>query len=215
MRNRGTIRVTAVLLMLLFLAACSGRSHDAASTTSAPPQPPTTSATVQVTPPTTALVNPDVIPPVITAAYVNAVFAVLNHINGDAVRALVASKQVTPTVRLYLRAAYNDPLYAEEITIAQQSIDGNLSNVRSPPGDILTRVERLISATPTCIFAETQSDFSNVVRGSAPPAASEYFSLSLKELANDPHRVNRTPWEFSFNADYQTPKSIPSQCAAS
>lgn len=215
MRNRGLIRVTGVLLLVLFLAACSGKSHDAAPTTSAPPPPPSTAATVQATPPTTALVNPDVIPPVITAAYVNAVFAVLNHINGDAVRALVASKRVTPTVTLYLRAAYNDPLYAEELRIAQQSLVENLSNVRSPPGDILTTVERLISATPTCIFAETRSDFSNVVRVSATPAASEYFSLSLKQLRNDPGRVNRTPWEFSFNADYQTPRTIPSQCAAS
>ncbi len=214
MRNRGLIRVTAVLLIVLFLAACSGKSRDATPTTSAPP-PPTTAATVQATPPSTALPNPDVIPPVITAAYVNAVFAVLNHLNGDAVRALVASKRVTPTVKLYLRAAYNDPLYAEEVTIAQQSIDGSLSNVRSPPGDILTIVQRLISATPTCIFAETRSDFSNVVRVSTTPAASEYFSLSLKQKGTDPHRVNRTPWAFAFNADYQTSKTIPSQCADS
>ena len=36
--------------------------------------------------------------------------------------------------------------------------------------------------TPTCIFVETRSDFSNVVRVSATPAASEYFSLSLKQF---------------------------------
>ena len=135
MRNRGLIRVTGVsLLVASSLPPALASRHDAAPTTSAPPPPPSTAATVQATPPTTALPNPDVIPPVITAAYVNAVFAVLNHINGDAVRALVASKRVTPTVTLYLRAMYNDPLYAEELRIAQQSLDGESQQCAKPTG---------------------------------------------------------------------------------
>ena len=75
----------------LVLAACSGKSHDAAPTTSAPP-PPTTAATTQASLPASTTPNPDVIPPVITVAYVNAVFAVLNHINGNAARSLVADQ---------------------------------------------------------------------------------------------------------------------------
>ena len=76
--------VGSVVAILLTLAACSGKSHDSAPTT----PPPTTAATTQASPPTTAGPNPDVIPPVITAAYVNAVFAVLNHVYGDATRTI-------------------------------------------------------------------------------------------------------------------------------
>jgi hypothetical protein len=214
MRNKLLPFCILVALLALVLAACSGKSHDAAPTTSTPP-PPTTAATTQASLPDNTTPNPDVIPPVITVAYVNAVFAVLNHLNGDAVRALVASRQVTPTVKLYLRAAYNDPLYAEEVKIAQQSIDGDLSNVRQPPGDIVTTVERLVSASPTCIFAETRSEFSQVLVRPGSPAAAEYFSLTPKHEANDPRDLNSTPWGFTFNADYQAPTAIPSQCPAS
>src|ERR1700757_4349359 len=96
------------LTAALFVAACSSGSHQASPSTT--PPAPSTSAAGQTTVP-----NPDVIPPVITVAYVNAVFKALNHINGDAVRSLVASRQVTPTVETYLRAIYNDPLYTEEL----------------------------------------------------------------------------------------------------
>lgn len=213
MRNKGLTRVTAVALLLTFLAACSGKSHDAASTTSVPPPTPTTAATVQATPPTTAP-NPDVIPPVITVAYVNAVFAVLNHINGDAVRALVAANQVTSTVRLYLRAVYNDPLYAEEVKIAQQSIDGSLSNVRQPPGDRTTRTNKLIAATKSCVFIETSTDLSRVLVHPTAEAASEYYTLTAKQPRVDPQHLNPTPWAISFNATYVVPTTIPNQCPA-
>ena len=86
MRNK-LLSFCSLVALLGVLAACSGKSHDAAPTTSAPP-PPTTAATTQASLPASTTPNPDVIPPMITVAYVNAVFAVLNHLNGNAVRAL-------------------------------------------------------------------------------------------------------------------------------
>jgi hypothetical protein len=159
--------------------------------------------------------NPDVVPSVITVAYVNAVFAVLNHINGDAVRALVTSRKVTPTVKLYLRSIYNDPLYAQEIEIAQQSLSGNPNNVRHPPGDLVTIVKRIITNSAKCVFVETETNFSNVLVRPDPPAPSEYFALTRKQAGIDPRRENPTPWGLTFNADYKTPTTIPSQCPAS
>jgi hypothetical protein len=158
--------------------------------------------------------NPNVIPPVITVAYVNAVFAVLNHINGNAVRALVSSRELTPTVAMYLRAVYNDPLYAQEVKIARESIAGNLANVRVPPGDRLTTTRKLIAASPSCVFAETTTDFSAVLVHSTTPAAAEYYRLTPKQRNADPHRLNPTPWAISFNVAYLSPTSIPDQCPA-
>ncbi len=194
--------------VVVALAACSGSSHQTSPTTLSP-------TTDSPPPSTAAAINPDVIPPVITAAYVNAVFVVLNHINGDAVRSLVASKKVTPAVEMYLRAIYNDPLYSQEVKIAQQSIAGDLSNVRRPPGDLVTTVDRLISTSKTCVFAETQTDFAQVLVDPSAPAASEYFAMTRKQSGSDPGHLNPTPWSLSFNADYLSPTTIPSQCPGS
>jgi hypothetical protein len=194
--------------VVLAVAACSSGSHRASPPTTL--QVPTTSAVSVAGGP-----NPDAIPPVITVAYVNAVFAALNHINGNAVRALVASREVTPTVEMYLRAVYNDPLYAQEVKIARESIAGSLANVREPPGDLVTTVTRLISHSAACVFVQTRTDFSRVLIHPEPPAASEYFALTPKQPGSDPYHQNPTPWELKFNADYQTSTTIPSQCPGS
>lgn len=149
--------------------------------------------------------NPDVIPAVITPAYVDAVFRVLNHINGNAVRSLLGAGRVTATVTTDLRAIYSGSLYGQELKIANESLRGDLSNVRRPPGDISTTVLDLLSSSPTCIFVKTRSTFQAVLLKPSPPAASEYFRLSAKQSTDDPDDLNPTPWSLSFNASYQTP----------
>jgi hypothetical protein len=192
----------------LILGACSSSSHRAVPATSS--TVPSTTAITQAAAP-----NPDVIPAVITPAYVDAVFKVLNHINGDAVRALVASREVTPTAQTYLRSIYNDPLYAEEVTIARESIAGNLTNVRNPPGDRRTTASRLIAASPACVFVETNTDLSEVLIHPTERAGAEYYRLTRKQNNADPRHLNPTPWALSFNATYKTPTNIPDQCAVS
>ena len=175
------------------------------------PLPPTTAATTRASPPTTAP-NPDVIPPVITAAYVNAVFAVLNHIYGNATRSLRSAHTVTPEVKEDLRAIFNDPLYGEQIQAATLSLNGAVNNVRSNAGDGTTVVTKLITATPSCVFVETETDLSSVLVDPTPSAASEYYKLSLKQSSADPHDLNPTPWSFAFNVAYRTPTTVQNQC---
>lgn len=178
-------------------AACSGGSGHASPTTS-----------------TTLGPNPDVVPQVITADYVNAVFKVLNDLDGDVTRSLVAGGAITSQDYAILRAIYNDPLYAEEVKIAQQTLTAGAANARHPPGDRVTTVIQLIDASPTCIFAKTTSDYSQVVVHVAHPAVSEYWSLKPKQTGTDPSAINPSPWAFGFNANYTTPTSIPDQCDA-
>ncbi len=140
-------------VVVVALSACSGKGRDAAPTTTAPP--PTTAATTRASPPTTTVPNPDVVPAVITPAYVNAVFAVLNHLNGNVSRALVADGRITPQAMTDLRAIYNDPLYEQELTFARNSLSQSSGNVRKPPGDVMTTVRRLIFGSRTCMFVET------------------------------------------------------------
>ena len=156
--------------------------------------------------------NPDVIPAVITPAYVNAVFKVLNHINGDAVRAVVASHQISPLVERQLQAIYAGPLFAVEVKVFQQGLSSGLMNVKANPGDRVTVVRRLISTSPNCIFVETSSDLSAVEVKPGPPAASEYWQLTLKDSTEDPRDINPTPWMLSNNEDFMVPTTVDSPC---
>jgi hypothetical protein len=190
--------VMAFLAASLALTACSSSARHA----SAPP------------PTSTPAADPYAIPAVITPAYVNSVLAALNHVNGDAVRSLLAAGKVTDTVRLDLRAVYNDPLYQHELSIADETLHGDLANIRRPPGDRSTTALNVISASQTCIFAKTESDFAKVVRDQSPRAGSEYFELTRTQPGTDPTRLNPTPWSMTFNTSYVAPKSVPNQCRA-
>lgn len=196
--RRRFLALGAVLVGLT--AGCSTGTHRSAA-------PPTTATT-------SAAVNPDVVPAVITPAYVDAVFAVLEHIDGNASRALIAANAVTPEVLADIRAIYNDPLYAQEVKIAQQSIQGNLSNIRRPPGDVRIRVKRLIFASSQCVFVEADSDYGAVVYAPPNKPASEYWELRPKQSGADPARINATPWALAFNRTFETPTSIPNQCVS-
>jgi hypothetical protein len=148
-------------------------------------------------------------------AYVNAVFRVLNHINGNAARLLVDRGQVDSGVRSTLRAIYNDPLYSIEVRVFQQSVQNRFSNVRHPPGDRVTIVERLLTGQRNCIFVATRSDLADVEVTPTPTAASEYWELQPKESGADPSKVNPTPWALSFNEAFITPTTVTNKCSAS
>jgi hypothetical protein len=196
MRRR---HLVVLALAVLVLAGCSSGHHAAA-------QPTTTTAPGP---------NPDVVPAVITPAYVDAVFKVLNHVYGNATRSLVASKQVTQTVQVDLRSIFNDPLYAQQLAQAQQSLTQAIANVRPEAGDAVTTVQRLVGATNTCIFAETVTSLAAVLVTPTPRPASEFYELALKQPNDDPNHINPTPWAISFNADYLSPTQLGNRCAPS
>lgn len=157
--------------------------------------------------------NPDVVPAVITPAYVDAVFRVLNHINGNAARLIAGERQITSAAKEELRAIFADPVYADQVQAAQVSIaQGVIQNVNPAGGDAQTSVIHLISATSRCIFVETSTDLSSLLRTPTPKPASEYYELSPKQQRNDPSHINPTPWAISFNAAFESTTSIPSRC---
>jgi hypothetical protein len=194
--------VIALCVASLGLAACSSTKPHASQ-----PVAPTPSTVAKPA-------DPYAIPAVITPAYVDTVFAALNHVDGNASRLLLADRTVNERVTSILRSIYNDPLYAEQVKIAGQSLQGNLSDVRHPVGDIRTTVVQLISSSPACIFVRTSSDFSAVVTDPGPPAESEYFELRPTQRDDNSAALNPTPWSLTFNADYLTPTPTPDQCVA-
>lgn len=182
----------------ILITGCSSGRHHATG--------PTTSTAVAASP------NPDVIPAVITPAYVDAVFRVLNHINGNAVRTLVKQKSLTPVVKADLKAVYGGALYPVELEVFQAGLVQNASNLRIPPGDRVTSVVSLITATPSCIFVQTVSSLAAVEIRPTKAAASEYWELQPKSPTDDPEHLNPTPWILTYNRDFQTPTTMQGLC---
>jgi len=193
--------------LLAAASACSTGHHPPAA---APPA----AATATSTATTAGAPDPYAVPPTITPAYVDKVFAALNHVDGEASRELLIHHQLTPRFRALVRAIYNDPLYSVELGIASESLGGAIPRLRLPLGDVQTTVVRIVASSPRCVFVETTSDFAAVLVDPGPPARSEYFRLSPTQASANPNALNPTPWSMSFNASYRTPTSIPNQCAA-
>jgi hypothetical protein len=193
--------------VVLAVAACSNGSHQASPPTTLPG--PSTSAA-----PLAGGPNPDVIPPVITVAYVNAVLRALFHVYGNATRTLLITRQVSTSVKADLRSIYNDPAYKQQLAAAQLSLNGVIDNVRGDAGDPVTVVKRLVSESNTCIFFEASTNLSSVLIHPTPSAASEYYELRPKQAGNDPLHLNPTPWAMSYNVAFLSPTTIPSRCGA-
>jgi hypothetical protein len=174
----------------------------------------TTPTTTSPPPSTSSAIDPTRVPAVVTPSYVDAVFVVLNHIYGNALRLDLQTVDVPPQSVADLRSIYNDPLFGQEVTIASQTLTGNLSNVRMPPGDQVTRVTRLISSSPSCIFIEATTTVRQVVF-KTPPVGYEYFELQPKQAGIDPQNLNSTPWAISFNVFYSSPTPQADPCTAS
>jgi hypothetical protein len=191
-------RVIALGVLVAALAGgCSSSSHHASS------------------PSTTAAVNPDAVPGVITPAYVDSVFVVLNHVYSESARQLRVADGVTTQIKAEVRAVFNDPVYARQLEAAQQALQQRqITNVRPNGGDARTVVVRLITATTACIFAETSTDLSALVVHAGPPAGSEYYELAPKQGA-DPQHFNPTPWAISLDEAFRAPTNIASPCASS
>jgi hypothetical protein len=169
----------------------------ASSPTTTSPPPPTSPATV---------------PSTITPAYVNSVFVVLNHVYGNALRLELKSNSLPTQAAVDLRAIYNDPLYSKELTIAAQDLAGNRSNVRGDPGDQVTRVVHLISASATCIFVDTETNVSQVVIN-PPPVGYDYYELTPKQPGIDPTGLNPTPWALTYDLFFTSPTPAQDKCA--
>jgi hypothetical protein len=199
-------------VLLLVVAACSGPSHHESTATSTPAPP--TSAPSTSAPSTVSATDPYAVPRVITVAYVNSVLAALAHVSSEGARAFAASRQINATVKADLRAVFNDPAYDQQI----QDLDDNLRQgfvnpLRPGGGDIRIRVKRLVSTSPTCIFAETVSDTTPLFLHPAVQPAAEYFELRPKQAGADPGHLNPTPWAFADDEAFLRPTSAPTKCA--
>lgn len=180
------------VVVLLVATACGGHSptRNAASHTPVP--------------------NTRIVPRHITVAYVDAVFVKLNHIYGDAVRAAVKAKAVTPAVRTDLHAIYTRAIYPKEVVIFAHSIAKIPPTLINPPGDQVTKVRELIHSSRSCIFVSVSTTYSKVLRAKPTPAASNYYELRTYQRRADD--LDPTEWKLAFNESFLKKTSISDPC---
>lgn len=183
-------------------AACAG-GDDLGPTATVPtavssPSPSSVAATTVVP----AGADPFAIPEVIDAAYVNRVLAALYRVDGDVFRSVVQTGSIGEEHALGLAAIYAEPQLSFEIDQLQRSIL-DLRNVRSPPGDRVVQVVKVIQASARCIVVETQFNYEAVLVEPEPPRAgiAAFVALVSGSSVSDRLMSNPTPW-LILNAAY-------------
>jgi len=182
-------RVALALLFPLVLSACSsGGSPDAAPA-------------------------PAVVPPegAEEAAGVDRVLAGLDGVMGDLQRVLVRERRITPEVTDRLQSIYTGPELLNQIDAFRADVANGLAGYKTPPGNRVTTVSRLITVSPICVFVEVTRDYAPIAVGPAPPPSSLYVILVTKSEADDPRQLNPTPWAMLYDgvqADGSEPDDV-------
>jgi hypothetical protein len=161
-------------------------------------------ATVPTTPP-----DPYAVPAVIDEAYVNRVLAALDQAVGDVVRIVVSTKTLSPEAIERLQALYVGDALQLEFQIFQADLFNDLAGYEPSPGNVRTRVTKLITVRPACIFAQVSRDFSEVSIAPDPRLTTQWVELIPLTPSADPSDHNVTPWMFAydgFQRDFSQPE---------
>lgn len=148
-------------------------------------------------PSTTAPPDVSTVPAVIDEAYLNAVLKELNRVDGDAMRMIVQAEDlVRPALDRLAAIYYEEELNSQLRTWARELQEG-LKTFRSPPGDKVNTVVRIISKRADCVYLETTEDYRAVSTAAGAPLTM-FVALQPKISAADKQGFNRTAWMISL-----------------
>jgi hypothetical protein len=200
----GTRVAGATLAIVPVLAAaCGGSTASAGAGATVPHAAPTS----------TTSADPYAVPSPITVAYVQRVLDELDSISGQAISIVVAQRSLVPDAARRLRAISTSASFSQQSMIMLNQIDSGLSNYRVPPGPVHDKIDRLISANPSCVFASLTRDFSAVEK--APELSpTTYLVLRPRAAADDPTNLNPTPWVIDFLGYDKSGAPIANSCVA-
>jgi hypothetical protein len=172
------MRVMKRVLVLLGVMLCSACSGGSASSGAAPP--PTGDGDQE-------------------AATVNGILSELDGVMGDAQRLLMRERRITPAVTDRLQAIYVGPELLNQIDAFRADVANGLVGIKDPPGNRVTTVSRLVTVSPICIFVEVSRDYAPATAGAAPRPSKLYVVLVTKTEADDPAKLNPTPWAMLYD----------------
>jgi hypothetical protein len=144
-------------------------------------------------------------------ASVNKVLAGLDGVVGDVERMLVKDKRITTDATDRLRAVYTGHELLNQIDAFRADVANGLVGYKNPPGNRVTTVSELITASPICIFAQVARDYSPATEGLAARPATMYVVLVTKDDSDDPKHLNPTGWALLYDgvqADGSRPEDI-------
>ncbi len=192
--------VVAVASGSLLASACSSSK---AGVTAARP-------TVATAVASTTTTDPYAVPPVIDVAYVNRVLAGLDAAVGDVVRFVVKTNPAPHDITLRLKPLYSDRAAALQLEGFHQDSLRNFSGYRDLPGNQVSAVLELVSATSNCIFAHVKRDYAPVVKTPNAELADQWMAVVPKDPTRDPAHYNATGWLYiydGFEEDHSKPKN--------
>ncbi len=182
----------------MVVAARGGCGGGAASGADGP------TATVPTLPP-----DPYAVPAVIDEAYVNRVLAALDQSNGDVVRMVFSTKTLSSDAIERLQALYVGDALNLQFQLFQTDIFGEFAGYKPNPGNVGTKVARLITVRPECIFAEVSRDYSNVSVDPDSRLEKQWVALVRADPTTSSGSYNSTPWLYSysgFTKDFSAPE---------
>jgi hypothetical protein len=196
------VRRLAVLAWVVaagvLVGACGGDDDEPLVPTATVPQGTTTT-------------NPYAVPPVIDDAYVNRVLARLDQAVGDVTRLIVTNRTITDEAADRLMTLYVGDALALKLQSYQRDVFRDFAGYKSPLGNKITTVTRLISARPDCIFAEVSRDVSAISLHPDPELSTLWVALTPADSGGI--GVNPTGWVFSLEGLQQDASEPPNPCA--
>ncbi len=183
--------VGALLLVCLGLAACDRAGGSGTPPVTVREEPATTSTTV---------LDITVKPAEITIPYAQAVMVELDHLLGEAIRAMVADNGPNKVFIDHLNAVYDEPEFENNQSIYGSVAAKSMEDLRNPPGDPVTKVERILRADPACVVLAVDRTFAAFLVAPHPREERiSYIAWSPKTEGSDPGNLNRTPWSIVFD----------------
>jgi hypothetical protein len=200
----GTRAAWATLVMVLLLAAACGGGTANVGSGATVPQAGSTS---------TISSDPYGIPSPITGTYVQRVLDVIEAINADAMRIIIANNRLVPDAARRMRAVNTSSSFSQQTMIVLNQLHAGLTNYRQPPGPVRDHVQRVLSGSGTCIFAAVTRDYSALEK-SPETSPTTYVALHLRISQDDPGNLNPTPWVIDFFGYNNDGRPVQDSCAS-
>lgn len=145
-----------------------------------------------------------VVPPVITVAYVDAVFAKLDAVRGNALRSAVAAGKVTQEAIRDYYAVFTPTLASSIINGVSAAASDHFPYISTHPGNQVTEVKSLLASSRTCVLALVTINDSAISTVPAERTPYVYEALAPRQVLNSKEH-DPTPWAISYIRESERP----------
>lgn len=178
----------------VLLVACGGSGE-----ASEPSPSPTASASPTPSPtpapsPSPTAIDVAAVPAEIDVAYVQAVLDELHGIQSRAFQEAAAAGELTESFHAALRATHTARDASRQIDAFERFV--GVEGLADQPGELVTEVQQLLSASPDCIEVEAFHDVTPVLSPEIDIGAEQPYEVKL--VRQEPTELNPTAWAIDY-----------------